>query len=107
MSKAIASCCNGSSGMARGFRPSLIDAPKILIGTHSLPFRRTASFSLSHTNHARELRWSVRPVHRKRFRETFDAINLKFEEVFPRLFGGGRPEGEIGHSGFAVEPGFG
>jgi chromosome segregation protein len=27
---------------------------------------------------------------RKRFRETFDAVNAKFEEVFPRLFGGGR-----------------
>ncbi|HEV3032232.1 MAG TPA: chromosome segregation protein SMC [Polyangia bacterium] len=26
---------------------------------------------------------------RKRFRETFDAVNLKFQEVFPRLFGGG------------------
>ncbi len=27
---------------------------------------------------------------RKRFRETFDAINAQFQEVFPRLFGGGR-----------------
>ncbi|HVR62081.1 MAG TPA: chromosome segregation protein SMC [Polyangia bacterium] len=27
---------------------------------------------------------------RKRFRETFDAVNVKFQEVFPRLFGGGR-----------------
>jgi len=27
---------------------------------------------------------------RKRFRETFDAVNAKFEEVFPRMFGGGR-----------------
>jgi chromosome segregation protein len=27
---------------------------------------------------------------RKRFRETFDAVNAKFMEVFPRLFGGGR-----------------
>ena len=27
---------------------------------------------------------------RKRFRETFDAVNLKFQEVFPRLFGGGK-----------------
>jgi chromosome segregation protein len=27
---------------------------------------------------------------RKRFRETFDAVNSKFCEVFPRLFGGGR-----------------
>jgi chromosome segregation protein len=27
---------------------------------------------------------------RKRFRETFDAVNAKFQEVFPRLFKGGR-----------------
>jgi chromosome segregation protein len=27
---------------------------------------------------------------RKRFRETFDAINAKFREVYPRMFGGGR-----------------
>jgi chromosome segregation protein len=27
---------------------------------------------------------------RKRFRETFDAVNAQFCEVFPRLFGGGR-----------------
>ncbi|NMB74176.1 MAG: chromosome segregation protein SMC [Myxococcales bacterium] len=27
---------------------------------------------------------------RKRFREAFDAINLKFQEIFPRLFNGGR-----------------
>jgi chromosome segregation protein len=26
---------------------------------------------------------------RKRFRETFDAVNTKFKEVYPRLFGGG------------------
>jgi chromosome segregation protein len=26
---------------------------------------------------------------RRRFRETFDAVNTKFREVFPRLFGGG------------------
>jgi chromosome segregation protein len=29
---------------------------------------------------------------RKRFRETFDQINAKFQEVFPRLFRGGRAE---------------
>jgi chromosome segregation protein len=29
---------------------------------------------------------------RKRFRETFDQINGKFQEVFPRLFRGGRAE---------------
>jgi chromosome segregation protein len=27
---------------------------------------------------------------RKRFRETFDAIDAKFREVYPRMFGGGR-----------------
>ena len=27
---------------------------------------------------------------RKRFRETFDAIDAKFQEVYPRMFGGGR-----------------
>jgi chromosome segregation protein len=27
---------------------------------------------------------------RKRFREVFEAVNSKFQEVFPRLFGGGR-----------------
>ncbi len=27
---------------------------------------------------------------RKRFRETFDAVNTQFQAVFPRLFGGGR-----------------
>lgn len=29
---------------------------------------------------------------RKRFRETFDQVNAKFQEVFPRLFRGGRAE---------------
>jgi chromosome segregation protein len=27
---------------------------------------------------------------RKRFRETFDAVNLEFQSIFPRLFGGGK-----------------
>jgi len=27
---------------------------------------------------------------RKRFRETYDAVNAKFQEVYPRMFGGGR-----------------
>jgi chromosome segregation protein len=27
---------------------------------------------------------------RRRFRETFDAVNAQFESVFPRMFGGGR-----------------
>ncbi|HKJ89301.1 MAG TPA: chromosome segregation protein SMC, partial [Gammaproteobacteria bacterium] len=29
---------------------------------------------------------------RKRFRETFELVNAKFQEVFPRLFRGGRAE---------------
>ena len=29
---------------------------------------------------------------RKRFRETFDQVNAKFQEIFPRLFRGGRAE---------------
>lgn len=29
---------------------------------------------------------------RKRFKETFDLVNVKFQEVFPRLFRGGRAE---------------
>jgi chromosome segregation protein len=29
---------------------------------------------------------------RKRFRETFDQVNIKFQEIFPRLFRGGKAE---------------
>ena len=29
---------------------------------------------------------------RKRFRETFDLVNIKFQEIFPRLFRGGKAE---------------
>ena len=29
---------------------------------------------------------------RRRFRETFDLVNAKFREVFPRLFNGGQAE---------------
>jgi chromosome segregation protein len=32
----------------------------------------------------------INKASRRRFREVFDAVNLKFQEVFPRLFGGGR-----------------
>jgi len=32
----------------------------------------------------------VNRTSRERFRETFDAVNGKFKEIFPRLFGGGR-----------------
>jgi chromosome segregation protein len=34
----------------------------------------------------------INKTSRKRFRETFDAVNKKFQEVFPRLFRGGRAE---------------
>src|SRR5262249_57310592 len=34
----------------------------------------------------------INRVSRRRFRETFDAVNAKFKEVFPRLFRGGRAE---------------
>lgn len=32
----------------------------------------------------------VNRTSRERFKETFDAVKAKFEEIFPRLFGGGR-----------------
>jgi chromosome segregation protein len=32
----------------------------------------------------------INKASRKRFRETFDAIDAKFREVYPRMFGGGR-----------------
>jgi chromosome segregation protein len=52
---------------------------------------------------------------RERFRETFDRVNEKFQQVFPRLFAGGRAglvltqdetgEGEAGVEIFAQPPG--
>jgi len=52
---------------------------------------------------------------RERFRETFDRVNEKFQQVFPRLFNGGRAglvltqddsgEGEAGVEVFAQPPG--
>jgi chromosome segregation protein len=42
---------------------------------------------------------------RKRFRETFDAINLKFQEVFPRLFGGGHAHLALTDDGDLLETG--
>jgi chromosome segregation protein len=42
---------------------------------------------------------------RKRFRETFDAVNLKFQEVFPRLFGGGRAFLQLTDEGDLLETG--
>lgn len=32
----------------------------------------------------------VNRTSRERFKETFDAVNAKFQEIFPRLFGGGK-----------------
>jgi chromosome segregation protein len=34
----------------------------------------------------------INKTSRRRFRETFDAVNAKFQEIFPRLFRGGRAE---------------
>jgi chromosome segregation protein len=34
----------------------------------------------------------INKVSRKRFRETFEAVNAKFKDIFPRLFRGGRAE---------------
>jgi chromosome segregation protein len=42
---------------------------------------------------------------RKRFRETFDAVNLKFQEVFPRLFGGGHAHLALTDDGDLLETG--
>jgi len=42
---------------------------------------------------------------RKRFRETFDAVNDKFREVFPRLFGGGRAQLSLTDEGDLLETG--
>jgi chromosome segregation protein len=42
---------------------------------------------------------------RKRFRETFDAVNDKFKQVFPRLFGGGRAHLALTDEGDLLETG--
>jgi chromosome segregation protein len=42
---------------------------------------------------------------RKRFREVFDAVNTKFQEVFPRLFGGGRAHLQLNDEGDLLETG--
>jgi chromosome segregation protein len=42
---------------------------------------------------------------RKRFREVFDAVNSKFQEVFPRLFGGGRAHLQLTDDGDLLETG--
>jgi chromosome segregation protein len=42
---------------------------------------------------------------RKRFRETFDAVNDKFKEVFPRMFGGGHAHLSLTDDGDLLETG--
>lgn len=42
---------------------------------------------------------------RKRFHETFDAIDLKFREVYPRMFGGGRAHLSLTDEGDLLETG--
>ncbi len=42
---------------------------------------------------------------RERFRETFDAINLKFQEVFPKFFQGGKAELRLVDEGDLLESG--
>lgn len=42
---------------------------------------------------------------RKRFREVFDAVNAQFQEVFPRLFGGGRAHLALTDEGDMLETG--
>jgi chromosome segregation protein len=42
---------------------------------------------------------------RVRFRETFDVVNEKFQQIFPRLFGGGRASLMLTQEGPGQEPG--
>jgi chromosome segregation protein len=42
---------------------------------------------------------------RARFRETFDAVNLRFQELFPRMFRGGRAELQLTESEDVLEAG--
>jgi chromosome segregation protein len=42
---------------------------------------------------------------RKRFRETFDAVNAEFQTIFPRLFGGGRAHLALTDEGDLLETG--
>jgi len=42
---------------------------------------------------------------RKRFRETFEAVNKKFQETFPRLFSGGKASLSLGESDDVLEAG--
>jgi chromosome segregation protein len=42
---------------------------------------------------------------RRRFRETFDAVNAEFEAIFPRLFGGGKAHLQLTDEGDLLETG--
>ncbi len=42
---------------------------------------------------------------RKRFREVFDAVNAKFQDVFPRMFGGGMARLQLTDDGDLLETG--
>ena len=50
-------------------------------------------------------RQDQRRVPRKRFREVFDAVNAKFQEVFPHLFGGGKAHLALTDDGDLLETG--
>jgi chromosome segregation protein len=41
----------------------------------------------------------INKTSRRRFRDTFEAVNAKFQEIFPRLFRGGRAELRLTHDG--------
>ncbi|MGQ0507877.1 MAG: chromosome segregation protein SMC, partial [Myxococcaceae bacterium] len=42
---------------------------------------------------------------RERFKQTFDVVNEKFQQIFPRLFGGGRASLILTNEGPGAEPG--
>ncbi len=42
---------------------------------------------------------------RERFQQTFDVVNEKFQQIFPRLFGGGRAGLVLTNEGPGLEPG--
>jgi chromosome segregation protein len=47
----------------------------------------------------------INKASRKRFRETFDAVDAKFREVYPRMFGGGRAFLRLTDEGDLLETG--
>ena len=57
-------------------------------GTPSSPSRRATSRRRSPTSQKAIAK--INRTSRERFRETFDRVNEKFQQVFPRLFNGGR-----------------